>query len=409
MALAAIEALLQASIGLSVASIGSAAIARAVEERAAACRLTDPQAYLDRLRGSALELQALIEAVIVPETWFFRDSHAFSTMARLARDEWLAAHPAGVMTLLSLPCSTGEEPYSMTMALLDGGVAGHRFRVDAVDISGPNITHATSGAYGRNSFRGAELGFRDRHFDKAGDRYHISAPVRRQVHFQQGNLFAADLLLGPAAYDVVFCRNVLIYFDRATQDRALGVLIRLLRPSGVLFVAPAETALPPIHGLRSTNEPLAFAFRRMALPPPKRRAAPPVKVLPALPALPRVTAAVEPPAPAPAADRAGQLAEITRLANQGHFVEAATRCEEHLQRWGASATAFCLLGLVRDASGSHSDAAAYYRKALYLEPDHYDALIHLALLLETQGDSAGARIVRNRSLRLEQAGRVAHD
>jgi chemotaxis protein methyltransferase WspC len=183
------------------------------------------------------------------------------------------------------------------------------------------------------------------------------------------------------------------------------VLTRLLHPSGVLFVAPSETALPGTCGLRSTNEPLVFAFRKPSgtRPAPKRQIAqaaipPAVKRPP-----PSVAPAPIPRATVPAvSDPASDLAEITRLADQGHFVEAATRCEQHLARWGASSTAFYLLGLVRDASGTHADAAVYYRKALYLEPDHYDAQIHLALLLETQGDTAGARIVRNRSRRLEQ-------
>ena len=93
MGLAALENLLKASMGLSAASIGSAAIARAVQERLSACKLDDLHAYLERVRGSGTELQALIEAVVVPETWFFRDRHAFTALARLVREEWLPTHP----------------------------------------------------------------------------------------------------------------------------------------------------------------------------------------------------------------------------------------------------------------------------------------------------------------------------
>ena len=250
--------------------------------------------------------------------------------------------------------------------------------------------------------------------------------VRQQVRFQQGNLFAADLLPGVAIYDVIFCRNVLIYFDRPTQDRALVVLNRLLHAKGVLFVAPAETGLPASHGLVSTNEPLAFAFRKAGvLPPaPKRKAAHPVKPLaprrPVAQAGPVLHAARATSArlavtllpglqPARSADPAADLNEATRLADQGHFVEAATCCEEHLRRCGPSATAFYLMGLVRDATGNHSEAATYYRKALYLDPNHYDAQIHLALLMEKQGDPAGAQVLRNRARRLEQKSKASHE
>ena len=412
MGLAAFEELLKASMGLSAASIGPAAIERAVRDRLAACRLDDLAAYLECVRGSTTELQALIEAVVVPETWFFRDRHAFVVLARLAQ-EWIATHPEGVLSLLSLPCSTGEEPYSMAMALLDAGVAAHRFRIDAVDISVRHLTQGVHGVYGRNSFRGSDVLFRDRYFDGPLEASSVKAIVRRQVRFQQGNLFAADFLPGVAIYDVIFCRNVLIYFDRPTQDRVLVVLNRLLAADGALFVAPAETGLPGGHAMASTNEPLAFAFRKAAVPSaaPKRKPVrdivfpvAPRAVPPAAPVRQAVRAAPRPPE-APVAD----LTDAIRLANEGHFVEAATRCEAHLRLCGPSAPAFYLMGLVRDATGNLPEAAAYYRKALYLDPNHYDTQIHLALLMEKQGDSAGATVVRNRARRLEQAGKAPRE
>jgi len=108
-------------------------------------------------------------------------------------------------------------------------------------------------------------------------------------------------------------------------------------------------------------------------------------------------------------DLAADLDEAARLADQGHFVEAAACCEEHLRRSGPSATAFYLLGLVRDATGNHSQAASYYRKALYLDPNHRDTQIQLALLLEKQGEPAAAQVLRNRARRLEQKGTASHE
>jgi chemotaxis protein methyltransferase WspC len=426
MGLADVEHLLKASMGLNVASIGSATIARAVQERVSACNLEDVDAYLERVRASGTELQALIEAVVVPETWFFRDRHAFTALARVAREEWLPTHPDGLLSLLSLPCSTGEEPYSMAMALLDASVPAKRFRVDAVDISARSLAHGMEAVYGKNSFRSDDLVFRDRHFDVTEAGYRVRAAVRQQVRFQQGNLFAADLLPGVGIYDAIFCRNVLIYFDRPTQDRALVVLNRLLHAKGILFVAPAETGLPATHDLVSTNEPLAFAFRKAGGVPAatKRKAAHPVK-----PPAPRrpvakasaviraaraasatlATASVTSHPSARSADAAPDLSEAFRLADQGHFVEAATHCEEHLRRHGPSARGFYLMGLVRDATGNLPESASYYRKALYLDANHYDAQIHLALLMEKQGDAAGAQVLRNRARRLEHKSKAAND
>jgi chemotaxis protein methyltransferase WspC len=99
------------------------------------------------------------------------------------------------------------------------------------------------------------------------------------------------------------------------------------------------------------------------------------------------------------------LDEAVRLANQGSLVEAATCCEQHVQRYGPSANAFHLLGLVRDAAGNPTDASRYYRKALYLDPEHHDTLVHFAFLVEQQGDRAGAQVLRNRARRVEQNGK----
>jgi chemotaxis protein methyltransferase WspC len=116
-----------------------------------------------------------------------------------------------------------------------------------------------------------------------------------------------------------------------------------------------------------------------------------------------------PPPPQPPAPPVADLGEATRLANEGHFVEAATQCEAHLRRCGPSAPAFYLMGLVRDATGNLAEAAAFYRKALYLDPNHYDTQIQLALLMEKQGDLAGAVVVRNRARRLEQTGKASRE
>src|SRR5437016_5919488 len=115
------ESLLKNTMGLDTASIGSAAIERAVRLRMASVGLKQADDYWQQLQSSTPELQELIEAVVVPETWFFREREAFAALVRLVTEEWQPVHPTSVLRLLSAPCSTGEEPYSMVMSLLDGG------------------------------------------------------------------------------------------------------------------------------------------------------------------------------------------------------------------------------------------------------------------------------------------------
>ena len=102
--------------------------------------------------------------MVVTETWFFREKQPFAALVRLVIEEWLPAHPTGKLRLLSVPCSSGEEPYSMAMALMDAGFLAARFEISAVDISSRALAFAQRAIYGRNSFRGADLEFRARHF-----------------------------------------------------------------------------------------------------------------------------------------------------------------------------------------------------------------------------------------------------
>jgi chemotaxis protein methyltransferase WspC len=372
-----------------------------------ACGLKDAASYRALLDTSTTELQALIEAVIVPETWFFRDPEAFAALARVA----VASGTDIPLRVLSLPCSTGEEPYSIAMALLDAGLAPNRFRIDAMDVSARGLAMAAGGIYGRNAFRGADLAFRNRHFTPAPDGMRLDERVRFQVRFRQGNIFAAELQLDTNGYDAIFCRNLLIYFDCPTQDRALGVLERLLAQGGLLFVGPSETGLLMRHGFASAQWPLAFAFRRPAahapalpLRPVVARPAPPRPI--SRPFLPRPRA-VPPRAAYPAPAQVDDITRAALLADQGRLEEAARLCEAHLRARGASADGFALMGLIRDAGGATAEAAALYRKALYLDRGHVAALSHLALLLERQGDAPGAQRLRDRAQRQRPEGGAA--
>jgi chemotaxis protein methyltransferase WspC len=409
------EALLKVAMGLDASSLGPSAIARAVQARQQACGLSDPHAYYLRATADTREMQALVEAVVVPETWFFRDREAYLALADIA-SSMLLAGPMRKLRLLSLPCASGEEPFSMAIALIDAGVDPQRFRIDAVDISHVAIDAARRASYGPNSFRNADTGFRDRHFRVVDGKWQPADAVRDCVSFLHGNLFAPDFLPGQGQYDIILCRNVLIYFGQEMQAQAVGVLLRLLGPDGALFVGPSETGLLPRQKLASAQWPMAFAFRRQAPKPlgkvtgtftaaPTAAEAGPLSSSArrtAVAARMRAAGTVNTPAAAAAATRPSGLAAGQALADQGRLAEAASACEQHLREEGASADAYCLLGLIREAAGDKTAAAMQFRKALYLEPRHAESLAHLALLLERQGDAHAAHLLRQRLRRLDR-------
>ncbi|MBI6910013.1 CheR family methyltransferase [Pseudomonas sp. SIMBA_059] len=403
---------LKERIGLDVASVGEAIIERAVRQRSQAVQAATLEHYWQRLHSSQDEQQALIEAVIVPETWFFRYPESFATLARLAKARLAEINQLRALRILSLPCSTGEEPYSIAMALLDAGLAPHQFKVQGMDVSPLSVERARRGVYGKNSFRGGDLEFRQRHFTEQADGYHIADRVREQVRLQVGNLLDPALLANEPSYDFVFCRNLLIYFDQPTQKQVFDVLKGLTHVDGVLFIGPAEGSLLGRHGMRSIGVPQSFAFSRhvepvkpapvfvpMPAPVPARSAAP-------IPPKPRPFSTVSAqvlPIKAPQTDAGDLLSRIATLANEGKSAEARAACEQYLSNHPPAAQVFYWLGLLSDVAGSALEAQGYYRKALYLEPQHPQALMHLAALLESQGDSAGARRLQARAARSERA------
>lgn len=398
-------------IGLDVASVGAPMIERAVSQRCVASGAADMDAYWYLLQGSGTEQQALIEAVIVPETWFMRYPDSFAALARLAAERLAAIASARPLRIVSLPCSTGEEPYSIAMALLDAGIAPELFTVRGIDISPLSIDKATRAVYGRNSFRGHPISFRDRHFTPQADGYALNPKVSAQVTLQVGNILDPSLLAGKQAYDFVFCRNLLIYFDVPTQQRVFEVLKKLTQHDGALFIGPAEGSLLARMGMRPIGIAQSFAFVRqtepspvLASPPPLPAARVQVAIAPTVPARPRVLPVRKPDpavrgATAPAADAPDLLRAIAALANEGKSGEARASCEQYLREHGPQAQVFYWLGLLSDVAGQAPEAQSFYRKALYLDPQHPEALAQLAMILAAQGDDVGARRLQERAAR----------
>jgi chemotaxis protein methyltransferase WspC len=408
MSLAPIIALLRQTIGLDVASVGLSLIERAVKQRVRANDLRDISQYAELLQRSQTELQSLVELVVIPETFFFRSPESFTALRQIVGEQFLFGTQK--MRALSVACSTGEEPYSIAMTLLDAGLPSEKFQIDAIDISAHLLDIGRLGMFGGNSFRGSDLKFRDQYFQKTDAGFRLCERVRNCVKFEQRNVLEGRFRIGGEPYDFIFCRNLLIYFDNEAQRQTLKSLSEFLTADGLLFVGSAETGLLTQHGFSSVKLPMAFAFRKsepVAFHPLPKVKQPKVW----LPAKARQSEAFRKPdlaTPKKAVPETAKhenklvpdLAFAEQLADQGRLEEAAEICEVSLREQGPSARAFHLLGLIRDCVGDQYQANEFYRKALYLEPDHYDSLIHLALLADKNGDNAAAKALKNRAHRV---------
>jgi len=406
-------------------------LTRVVERRMADCGLEDAGLYGQLLERSPEEWEKLVEEVVIPETWFFRDWEPFVFLGDYVTSQWLPSRRGRVFRVLSVPCSSGEEPYSIAMTLLDRGLTGEQFHIDAADISRNALERCRRAVYSSNSFRSERVPrFQGRYFQKTQDGYWLLPEVRGQVRFLQANLLKGQLPLGERPYDAIFCRNMMIYFDDAARDRTIEALRRLLADDGLLFAGYAEAMIMLQSGFAAVDHPRAFAYRQRKSAAPhktphsgsRRRETRPARLQRELPRkrglygdqpLGKTTAGT--PAKPVRAVRAVQASdpdegelkptpvqEARRLADEGHLEEAVAICQSIIDQKNASAECYCLLGLIHEASGEQRKAEESFDRALYLQPDYEEALIHLSLILESRGDTSRAEALRDRVRRVEQ-------
>jgi chemotaxis protein methyltransferase WspC len=410
---AEVQELLRRRIGLDPATAGRSQIERAMRDRMRALAIPeiDRSDYLRLLQSTEAEQQALVEEVVVPESWFFRDEAPFRLLSNLI-ESWKNEDERPPFRVLSLPCARGEEPYSIAMMFLDHGVSPGSVQIDAVDISKRSLDAARAGLYSENAFRARDLGFRARYFERTSDGDVLSPSVKALVTFHEGNILDPNLFVGSPPFDVVFCRNLLIYVDEPARRIAIENLDRLVGRTGTLFLGHAESVILTGSALRSTGDRSCFAFRRAGERPQARPMPKPTQVKPVRVARkessksrdahpgPRAGVLETPPQPRNLEpSHPDAMESAAKLADQGRHDEARLLCEQDIRLNGPSARALFLLGVIRQATGDRTQAEACFQKTVYLEPRHEEALLSLALLAHRRGDVDAAKNYRRRAER----------
>lgn len=236
------------SAGFNPESIGWSTFREIIKQRMKACAVDDVVSYSALLEHSILESNALIESIVIPETWFFRDPNAFYALKQFAIT-W-RNNAQGPLRILSIPCASGEEPYSIAITLREVGFNNEQFQIDAVDVSTMAIAKAIQGVYTENAFRNNSLDFlRDQYFTKTDQGYKLLDKIRNDVSFNVKNFFMYYALL---PYDIIFCRNLLIYFDQEMRAQAFAHLHNMLRIKGLLLLGHSELIQASYYGWKST-------------------------------------------------------------------------------------------------------------------------------------------------------------
>jgi chemotaxis protein methyltransferase CheR len=238
-----------------------------IKRRLKALALRSYSEYCDYLfahQGLKEELVPLIDVVTTNKTDFFREPGHFNYLVEKALPELTARNATGRPLLVwSAGCSSGEEPYTLAMVLSEYAVThpGFRFRILATDISTHVLEKAELAVYATDVVRPVPAALRKKYLMTSrapgSSRVRVVPELRRLVEFRRLNFMNADYAISEKAH-AIFCRNVIIYFDRQTQEQVLGKLARRLVPRGYLFVGHAET----LHDMDLPLTPVAPALYR---------------------------------------------------------------------------------------------------------------------------------------------------
>lgn len=187
----------------------------------------------------------LMPLVTINETYFFREMNQLELFKNELIPEIVKRKTQRRLRILSAPCSSGEEPYTIAMLLDEAPVslAGWQVEIWGVDIDGPVIQKAQAGLYPRSAFRATDGKYLSKYFTQEGDFHRVGSRLAGRVKFKQGNLFEMGKWPGFTDFDVIFCRNMLIYFDKPTQKRMVEIFHRAMVPGGYLLIGHSESLL----------------------------------------------------------------------------------------------------------------------------------------------------------------------
>jgi chemotaxis protein methyltransferase CheR len=253
--------------GMSFAENKRYYIDRRLEERIAATKSSSFQSYFALLRSdSDRELEHLVNAFTVNETYFYREEHQLRCMTSNLLDQVIRGRPAEEpIRIWSIPCSTGEEPYSIAIWLMENWSQVDKYNIEIVgsDIDTRALKAAEDGVYGDRALTRLTADIIGRYFRPVADgRHQIDVGLRNSIQFTRTNLIDANDMARHRGFDIIFCRNVLIYFDDSSRRVAAESLYDCLRSGGYICLGHSETMsrISPLFGV--ARFPDAIVYQR---------------------------------------------------------------------------------------------------------------------------------------------------
>ena len=403
--------------GLALRPDRRRALEQAVRRRMLARFIPTARAYVRRLSGSrarTAEVEALAALLSVNETHFWRHSGQFVTLT----DDVLPRWRDRAVRVWSAGCATGEEVYSIAMACLEAFGPGCAVEVVGTDFHGPSLARARRGVYRPRAVRNLPEPLRARYLEADGDGLRVVGAVRRLARFERLNLAGQTLgewVRRHGPFQVIFCRNTMIYFSQEAVSRLVSHLTEALTPGGALFLGASESIWPRRADLEPVRARGCFYYRRIV---PGRRVVegprPAAALVTRRPSMrevyraglalldaedfgaaeERFAAVLE----ADPHDPRGHTGMALLRANAGLEVEAMAHLEQACRGPRPPPEALYLSGLLAERAGDDLEALRRYGEALVLDPGLAMAHVNRAWILRRWGRAEAFREEMERGL-----------
>ena len=399
-------------------------------QRMGVCNIDTPERYVQLVRCSPEgkgELRNLVDLLTVGETYFFRNANHFKALVDNVLPELIdkkirkisgngSERPS--LRIWCAGCSTGEEPYSLAMLLRENlpNFPDWEVLILATDINRMALDTAKLGRYGSRSVSRVPKEYLEKYFTVHGKEYSLSTSIKRMVEFTShnlvGDLYAHEAMLD---LDMIFCRNVTIYFDLATTKAVMSRFAEHLAPNGYIFIGHAETLWNVSDEFEPVELPGTFIYRKLAEGARRGEAKMPAPILP-MPSygvvgttvaeptyvelekteLPDATpAAVAPELAEGEGERALKTDELmakgTVLADQGEFEAALVHVRKATQEDNLCAPAYYLAGVLLEKQEEFEAAIEEFRHALYIDPSLTICYFNLGSIFKFLGRSKDAK------------------
>jgi chemotaxis protein methyltransferase CheR len=384
------------STGLAYYEDKDVALAQRIGSRLACLGLRDCTSYLNRLYDplwGPAELDALIAEVTIGETCFFRHREHFDALRDLVFPDLIERNRGHLsLRIWCAGCADGPEPYSL--AILRKREMADQLREWQVTILGTDINRlslarAREGEFEEWAFRSVPEDVRGHCFRREGKRWKILPEYREGVSFQYHNLVEhafPSLVNNLSMFDLIVCRNVMIYFGADRMRKMILQFYDCLAPGGWLLVGPAEPNMTFFTSFRTVNAPGVTLYQKPDRSVPEPEAQEFIFALPPPPRPPSANISANPPPGTDAGSAlADELGDVRRFADRGAWENAASRCKELLKTDKPNSRVHFYYGLILDQMQKSAEAERSLRRAIELDRESVLPHYYLALFLQSRG------------------------